>query len=76
MLTPGSNQSAGLSDAILNEDNVAAEDPQGQPLFQISRAHFKHWSEADSLCKAVSKHSNTRRNNCVDAKLNHPSGMG
>ena len=58
------------------ESNAAAEDPLGPKFFQISRAHFKHWSEADSMCKAVSKHSNTRRNNCVDAKLNHPSGMG
>ena len=55
MLTPGSNQSAGLSDAILNEANVAAEDPQGQPLFQISMAHFKYLFESGHLCKAKVK---------------------
>ena len=39
-------QSAGLSDAVLNEGNAAAEDPLGPPLFQTSMAHFKHLSES------------------------------
>ena len=29
---------------VLNEGNEAAEDPLGQPLFQLSMAHFRHLS--------------------------------
>ena len=40
------------SDGVLNKGNAAAEDMLGQPLFQISMAHFKHLPESGHLCKS------------------------
>ena len=50
-LKEANRQSAGLSDAVLNEGNAAMEGQLGPPLFQISVAHFKHLSVSGHLCK-------------------------
>ena len=63
-------QSAGLSDAVLNERNAAAEDPLGQPLFQISVANFKHLSESRHLCKPNVNENQTQRFELPNCQVN------
>ena len=60
-LKEANRQSAGLSDAVLNVGNAAAEDPLGPPLFQTSVAHFKHLSESGHLCKPKVNENQTQR---------------
>ena len=74
-LKEANRQGAGLSDAVLNEGNAAEEDQLGQPLFQISMAHFKHLSESGHLCKPTVNENQTQRFElpskwCFNAKLN------
>ena len=74
-LKEANRQSAGLSDAVLNEGNAAEEDPGDLPLFQMSVAHFKHLSKSGHLCKPkVNKNQKQRFELpikwCINAKLN------
>ena len=50
-----------ISDAVLNEENAAAEDQLGPPLFQISVVYFKHLSESCHLCKPKVNENQTQR---------------
>ena len=47
-LKEANRQCADPSDAVLNNGNAAAE---GQQLFQMSMAHFKHLSDSGHLCR-------------------------